>query len=162
MSGKDPWFDEISIENITGIVNLVNQFSEFFYGVVLYDPNVSQLHKVVSYDICRLPQPVTSRQLPLLPRIYFQFVIVHLQVIFGHLFTYPVASLYSLLVENGPMLPIKRNLVGVVNGNITGSTKCDSYLYAIKEFIFSGKSDPRFMTYYVDYFWTKCVDFLRF
>jgi hypothetical protein len=40
-------------------------------------------------------------------------------------------SLYTQLVVSG-QLKVQRSLVGRFNGSISGSAKCDAYLWAIK------------------------------
>ena len=42
-------------------------------------------------------------------------------------------SLYYRLVSHGPQLPVVESLVGRFNGNVTGSAKCDAYMWAINE-----------------------------
>ena len=64
-------------------------------------------------------------------------------------------SLYSRLVAGGPRLPVVRSLVGLWNGNISGSVKRDCYEWAIDTFVLSEMTDASNLGYYIDYFWTK-------
>lgn len=70
------------------------------------------------------------------------------------------ASLYERLVAGGPKLPVKRSLVGMFNGSVTGSAKNDAYRWAITEYLTPPapgqrtRADPSALGYFVDWFWT--------
>jgi hypothetical protein len=43
--------------------------------------------------------------------------------------------------------------VGRFDGKVTGSSKCDAYLWALEEFVRTGKCNKAQMAYFIDYFW---------
>eukprot|EP00026_Physarum_polycephalum_P004237 Phypoly_transcript_04254.p1 GENE.Phypoly_transcript_04254~~Phypoly_transcript_04254.p1 ORF type:complete len:707 (+),score=82.02 Phypoly_transcript_04254:55-2175(+) len=132
----DPWWQFMQQKNyvpenvttISSITEMLSIFSSFYFGVVLYDPNVPSTSNVAA---------TAAGALDLLPFCYR-----------------PVnGSLYSQFVSSGPQIPVKLNLVGMFTGKVSGSAKCDAYIWAINQFLFSGLSNPALMGYYIDYWW---------
>ena len=66
-------------------------------------------------------------------------------------------SWYSKLVAPGH-LPARYNLTGMFTGNVTGSRKCDAYVWAIDELITSGACNACVHGYMIDAFWTTVAD----
>jgi hypothetical protein len=133
MSQPGAWLSNTTFETIyPPIENLVNRMIESagIKGVVVFDPSVTCTSAIAN---------TASAAENLLP-IAFR--------------PSDPTSLYSRLVLNGPKLSVLRNLVGMFNGNISGSVKRDAYTWAVNEFIVSNKTDARNLGYYVDYFWT--------
>jgi len=68
-------------------------------------------------------------------------------------------GVYDWVVRRNKMLPVKRNLVDLFSGtgNIpettrksTQSKKCDSYIWALENYLKKGKTNPKLMTYFID------------
>lgn len=100
------WLNSTQFILVSNISALVQLFQSSIKGVALYDPSVYATSNLAStasgvYDLL----PVCYR--PQDPH-----------------------SLYSVLVAGGPKLPVVLNLVGKFNGSVTGSAKCDAYLWA--------------------------------
>ena len=93
----------ITIDNITA---LVETFQKSLNGVVLYDPSVYATSNLAS---------TASGVYGLLPICYRP---------------QDPSSLYNTLVRSGPKLQVVLDLVGMFNGSLTGSAKCDAYLWA--------------------------------
>lgn len=60
-------------------------------------------------------------------------------------------SVYNQLVASG-LLAVKLSLVGKFTGSRTGSAKADAYLWCKENYLDTGKTDPRLIAYYVDYY----------
>ena len=58
-------------------------------------------------------------------------------------------SLYRRLVVEGPKLEVRVSLVDRFNGSISGSSKCDAYLWAKSNYLDTGKCDASQMGYYL-------------
>eukprot|EP01113_Clastostelium_recurvatum_P007970 TRINITY_DN13732_c0_g1_i4.p1 TRINITY_DN13732_c0_g1~~TRINITY_DN13732_c0_g1_i4.p1 ORF type:complete len:563 (-),score=135.34 TRINITY_DN13732_c0_g1_i4:304-1992(-) len=123
------YFKSTQVVNLTSVSDVLSTFSSYYKGVVLYDPKVPSTGNVAS---------TASGARDLVPICYRP----------------SNGSLYSQFVAGGPKIPVHLNLVGLFNGNVTGSAKCDAYMWAIKEFLSSGESSPGLMGYYIDYWWT--------
>ena len=108
LTSPDQWLDGAQFVTIDNISDLVLTFRSLLSGVVLYDPIVFATSNVAStaggvYDalpVCYRPNDA--------------------------------GSLYSVLVgqASGLRLPVVLNLVGLFNGSLTGSAKCDAYVWA--------------------------------
>lgn len=108
LTSPDQWLDGAQFVTIGSISDLVLTFRSLISGVVLYDPVVYATSNVAStaggvYDalpVCYRPNDA--------------------------------GSLYSVLVGEASelRLPVALNLVGLFNGSVTGSVKCDAYMWA--------------------------------
>jgi hypothetical protein len=107
---------------------LVSRFQKHTSGIVLYDTNVPATSNVAS-TICGVEN--------LLPVAYNPST--------------SSASVYHQLV-NVLQMKVVVNLVNKFNGNVTGSSKCDAYLWAKEQYLDTNKSNPALLAYYVDYF----------
>lgn len=47
------------------------------------------------------------------------------------------------------------SLVDRFNGSISGSAKCDAYLWAIENLLQPGLTNSELLAYFVDYFWVS-------
>lgn len=136
--------DDIQGRPVVAINSLRDLIQTFpmFNKVVLYDPDVPSTSSLAS-TIAGVEDllPVPYRTVP--------------------------GSVYSTFVKTG-ILSVGRSLVGLFNGNVTGSLKCDPYIWAKKNYldtgipnryrranVVTGKASPRYLGYYIDWFWTK-------
>ena len=110
MTSPKQWLDGSQFVTVDNITDLVLTFKSLLSGAVLYDPAVHATSNVAStaggvYDAL----PVCYR--PNDP---------------GSLFNLLVAGTAPALVR----LPVVLDLVGLFNGSVTGSSKCDAYMWA--------------------------------
>lgn len=134
MQQPDAWLYNTTLEVIDPPVeNLVARMIESagIQGVVLFDPSVTCTSAIAN------TAAAAENLLPIAFR------------------PSDSSSLYSRLVLNGPKLKVVRSLVGMFNGNKSGSVKRDAYTWAVDTYIVSNKTDASNLAYYVDYFWTK-------
>lgn len=73
-------------------------------------------------------------------------------------------SLWQRLVCAGPRLSVRRDLRGLFTGkgtlpdsdtHSTGSAKCDAYLWAMEQFLATGRCDPTQQGYFLDAWWIR-------
>lgn len=168
---KGNWLKNRQFVNVSSIESLVNIFSSYFSGVVLYDQKVPcffvfmNLNRWQRYGLRVLWHLLQQEVLYLL--MWFLFLLTMLQV--ENLL--PICqrdqegSLYRRLVLNGPKLKVQLSLVGLFNGTITGSkkvqqclactsfllnwSKCDAYIWAKQRYLDSGRCNPTVMGYYL-------------
>jgi hypothetical protein len=126
------WLEGAAFESMPSgpgeIGTLVSRYRSHVQGVVLYDINVPATSNVAS-TICGVEN--------LLPVAFNPST--------------SNASVYRQLVEV-LKLKVVVNLVNKFNGSVTGSSKCDAYLWAKEQYLDSNKSNPTLLAYYVDYF----------
>lgn len=106
LTGTDQWLNKTQFVSVLSITSLLDALSSVYKGVVLYDPKVFATSNVAS---------TISGVYSLLPVCYRPE---------------DASSLYSQLVASGPKLAVKMNLVAMFNGTVSGSAKCDAYLWA--------------------------------
>lgn len=106
LTGKDQWLNQTLFLPVPNITSLIKALSSFYKGVVLYDPKVFSTSNIAS---------TISGVYNLLPVCYRPE---------------DASSLYSQLVASGPKLSVEMNLVAMFNGSVSGSAKCDAYLWA--------------------------------
>lgn len=106
LTGQGQWLNPTLFLSVSNITSLINVLSSFYKGVVLYDPEVFSTSNVAS---------TISGVYNLLPVCYRPE---------------DASSLYSQLVASGPKLSVEMNLVAMFNGTVSGSAKCDAYLWA--------------------------------
>jgi len=127
------WLANASVTPLAGYTaeNVVGAFGAFFNGVVVYDPNVACTSCLAN---------TAAGADDLLPVAYRPD---------------DPGSLYARLVSGGPQLPVKLNLVGLIDGSKTGSVKRDCYDWGVTNFINTNKTDPTHLGYFVDYWWAQ-------
>ena len=106
LTSAGQWLNITTFLPVPNVTSLVETLSFVFKGVVLYDPKVYATSNVAS---------TASGVSSLLPVCYRPE---------------DASSLYSQLVASGPKLSVEMNLVGMFNGSVSGSAKCDAYLWA--------------------------------
>lgn len=64
------------------------------------------------------------------------------------------SSLYSRFVASS-RLPVSLSLVDRFNGSVSGSAKCDAYLWALEHLLQPGLTNTELLAYFVDYYWVS-------
>lgn len=138
------WLADREPESVADPLTLLTRFRKAFHGAVVWDERVPATSNVAS---------TIAGADGLLPLRYDP----------------TPGSLYWHCVEDphGPKLAVKIRLLrpdggilftgqGAVPGTQTpssGSAKCDAYLWAVTNYLRTGKCDPRHLAYYPDAFW---------
>ena len=144
LSEPGGWLHGRPIRRIETLTELVGQFRSYIRGVVVYDPNVAATSNVAS---------TVAGVEDLLPVRYDR----------------SEGSVYRLLVEGEPALPVRRWLVGPDGASLftgagripgtdlpsTGSAKCDAYLWMKHNYLDAGRCDGAYGAYYLDQYWLK-------
>ncbi len=149
LRGEDGWLKNSEVVTLTSPEAVLRTFSQHFKGLVVYDPNVPATSCVASTAAgCDDLLPVR--------------------------FSHETNSLFALLT--GKLgLPVRlwlvnpdgtakftgKGLIPELNEPTSGSAKNDVYRWAIRRYIDSGKCDARYAAYYIDAFWLKCAQPLR-
>jgi len=137
------WLEHADIQEIDSFQQLVEYFKSDVHGLVVYDPKVPATSNVAS-AVAGADDLIAVR------------------------FDPSEASAYRLLTEE-LHLPVKVWLIhrdgsscfnrqGVIPGTTrftTGSAKCDAYLWMKEKYLDTGKLNPEFAAYYIDYFWAS-------
>lgn len=133
------WLADRPIKTLDSLEALVSQFRGDVRGAVVYDPDLPATSNLAS-TLAGLEDLVAIR------------------------FDPDPGSVYSRLVTHGPELPVAHRLYGdafrerirtAATGLAAKSDKCASYAWAKKQFIDSGRCDPKLLAYYIDHFWTR-------
>ena len=113
LTSPNQWLDGAQFVTIDNLTDLVLTFRALLSGVVLYDPAVYATSNVAStaggvYDalpVCYRPNDPSS--------------------------------LFNVLVGGASKLrlPVVLSLVGLFNGSVTGSAKCDAYMWAKERYV---------------------------
>ena len=122
------WLQNATITEETSIIDLVNKYSNYFEGVVLYDGGVPASSNVAS-SIAGI-----KNLLPLLSG----------------------GTLFEEVCSGGPMLPVIQSLVGLFDGSVTGSRKNDAYKWFVNTYMAAGSNsgvNPAVHGYLMDYWW---------
>ncbi|EGD74320.1 hypothetical protein PTSG_06330 [Salpingoeca rosetta] len=127
---QQTWFKDVQFQTLDTVDDILDKYMQHFNGTAIYDTNV----------------PSTSLVAASLAGAYNLL---------------PVAfdpngdpnSWYSQLVHTRKMR-VAYNLTGKFDGRVTGSSKCDAYMWAIDELIRTGACTPHVHGYMIDYFWT--------
>jgi hypothetical protein len=139
------WLAGRKVERIGSVESLLDRFSGFYAGAVVWDERVAATSNLAS---------TIAGCDDLLPLRYDNA---------GH-------SLYGRLAGDSPRLPVKARLLnedgsvmftgeGLVPGTTmdsTGSAKNDAYQWLIEHYVKTGKANPHRMGYYLDAFWMRC------
>lgn len=145
MTEPGGWLAGHPVERMDSLEQLLQRFSGYYAGVVVWDERVPATSNLAS-SIAGADGLLCLR------------------------YDGAAGSLYQTLVEGGPRLPVKVRLLaadgfpmftgaGTIPGTqmpSTGSAKCDAYLWLTEHYLKTGKLDPRWMGYYIDGFWLDC------
>ena len=117
-----PMFPDRGILTFTRLDVLLQHFSSAIAGYVVWDPDVAASANVAS-TICGVE---------------------------GWLPLRADSALMQYLQDHHIDINIKKDLCGLFTGRESGSTKCDAYLWAKREYLDTGKCNPALMAFYVD------------
>ena len=119
---RKDWLKNYNILEEKDLYRLLKHYASYCQGTVYWDPAVPATANVAA-TLCGVEGwlPLRSNS-PLIP----------------------------LLQQNGVLPPVKCDLTGRFTGAVSGSAKCDAYLWAVQEYLAAGKCNPVLMAYYVD------------
>lgn len=116
------WLTHREIRKTSSLKELLERFTAYFQGYVVWDPTVPATSNVAA-TMCGV-----ERLLPIRHN----------------------SPLISFLDSMGVHIKVKENLVGLFTGAETGSAKCDAYLWAKRRYLDTGKCNPALMAFYID------------
>jgi hypothetical protein len=126
------WLDGVTFESIASgpgaVGDLAARFKDEISGIVLYDtavPSTANVASTVAGVENLLPVPYRPSN--------------------------ETASVYRQLVTQLG-LKVVVDLVGKFNGSVTGSAKCDAYMWAKEQYLDTNRSNTALIGYYVDFF----------
>jgi len=128
------WLGDADVVQIDSLNELIEKFRNKFEGVVLYDTSVTSTSNVAS-TIAGAENLLPIRYAPVEGSVYQEFV------------------------ANGK-LPVVRSLLSdesdsIFAEKITGSLKCDAYIWAKEQYLDKGLCNPSKLAYYIDSYWLK-------
>ena len=147
MTEAGGWLHGRTIEKPASLTTLLERFSSYYEGAVVWDERVPATSNLAS-SLAGCENLLCIR------------------------YDTSATSLYTKLVLQGPKLAVKRSFVTPEGGSLfpgqgtipgtnlpsTGSTKCDAHYWLIENVIKTGKANPKRMGYYLDGFWLKSWD----
>jgi len=145
LRGEDGWLKKAEVVTLSSVEEVVRAFRKAFNGLAVYDPAVpatSCLASTAAGCDDLLPvrfSPATNSMFTLLTRKL----------------GLPV-RLWLLNPDGTPRFTGKGQIPDL-NSPSSGSAKIDAYQWAMRQYIDSGKCDPRFAAYYIDSYWMKCA-----
>lgn len=142
LSEPGQWLAGRSKPRITILTQLVERFRPAIKGVVLYDPAVPATSNLAS-TIAGVEDLIAVRYDPAPQSVYTQLVVRGPRL--------PVVK--RLLNEDGTSMFTGTGTIPGTGRTSTGSPKCDAYLWLKHHYLDTGKTDPRFLAYYIDAWW---------
>ncbi|HAK94854.1 MAG TPA: hypothetical protein DCM87_07570, partial [Planctomycetes bacterium] len=130
LRGPGRWLAGRGIEEVTSLDALLARFRSFYRGVVLYaeEPHcLSNLASTIAGAENLLPVRKDERP----------------------------GALYTRIVAGGARLPVIVDLTRQSFPAVSGSPKCDPYLWAKDRVLASGACDPAYLAYYIDTYWLR-------
>jgi hypothetical protein len=143
LRGEDGWLKGSELAPLSTPEEVVRTFREYVKGLVVYDPEVPATSCVAS---------TAAGCDGLLPVRFSRATNSMFALLTGKL-GLPVRL--WLVNPDGTSKFTGKGLIPDLGEPSSGSAKCDAYRWAIRQFIDSGKCDPRFAAYYIDAFWIK-------
>eukprot|EP00049_Salpingoeca_infusionum_P012379 m.226269 g.226269 ORF g.226269 m.226269 type:complete len:831 (-) comp15168_c0_seq1:132-2624(-) len=125
------WLADRPIIALQTIDDVFNTFKEQVKGAVIYDTSVPSTSNVAG---------TLSGAFDLLP--------------FAYRPARDNSTLYAKYIESG-LVSVAYNLTGMFTGNVSGSAKCDAYLWAVEHLIVPGHVNAAVHGYIIDYFWAS-------
>ena len=130
LRSPDHWLSGRKLEQVQTLEKLLERFRNSYRGVVLYGQRPDSLSNLASTIAgCENLLPVRKDERP--------------------------GSLYHRLVVSGPKLQVVVDLTKTKFLAVTGSAKCDAYLWAKRRYLDTRKCDPAYLAYYIDTFWLR-------
>ncbi|HOQ89773.1 MAG TPA: GxGYxYP family putative glycoside hydrolase, partial [Candidatus Hydrogenedentes bacterium] len=121
---REVWLTSSQVEEMHSLPDLLRRFSPYVQGLVLWDPNVPATSNLAA-TICGVEGWLPARA---------------------------GSPLFSLESLQGLWPDVKVDLRGKFTGAVTGSAKCDAYVWARDHYLSAGKCHPSLMAYMVDAF----------
>ena len=143
LRGEDGWLKDTELAPLTTPEEVVRTFRDYIKGLVVYDPEVPATSCVAS----------TAAGCDGLLPVRFSRATNSMFALLTGTLGLPV-RLWLVNPDGTPKFTGK-GLIPDLNEPSSGSAKNDAYRWAIRQFIDSGKCDPRFAAYYIDAFWIK-------
>jgi hypothetical protein len=143
LCGEDGWLKDSEVVTLTSPEEVIRTFRKYVKGLVVYDPEVPATSCVAS----------TAAGCDDLLPVRFSGATNSMFALLTGKLGLPV-RLWLVNPDGTPKFTGK-GLIPDLKQPSTGSAKNDTYRWAIRQFIDSGKCDPRFAAYYVDAFWLK-------
>ena len=143
LRGEDGWLKDAELLPLKTPEEVLRAFGRYAQGLVVYDPEVPATACVASTAAgCDGLLPVRFSRAT------------------NSMFTFLTAKLglpFRLWLVNpdGTSKFTGKGIIPDLGEPSSGSAKSDVYRWAIRQFIDSGKCDPRFAAYYIDSFWIK-------
>jgi hypothetical protein len=149
-NGDSTWFSRLlepgglcenwKVEEISDIGELLDTFSSYYKGVVLYDTDLNTgaiSSSLVATSVAGAEDAIAVRK------------------------DTTAGSMYNYLVNDaqGPKLPVLVDMAGKFTGSgtiwqtstvSTGSKKCDAYIWLKEKYIDTAKCDPNYLSYTMD------------
>jgi hypothetical protein len=119
---RSGWLQSRPVVSMEDLDELLDRYREAIEGVVVWDPAVPATANVAA-TICG----------------------VH-----GWLPVRAASALYQRVVQEGPRLPVQLSLVGRFDGSVSGSAKCDAYLWAQEQYLDAGHCHPALLANFID------------
>jgi hypothetical protein len=139
LSATGMWLADRPRQMLATLEAAITHYRDEINGAVIYDPDL----------------PATSN---------LASTLAGLENLIAIRFDPSPGSIYTRLITHGPQLPIRYRLHGedfrqqiraAASGLSAKSDKCAAYVWAVKEFIETGRCDPTVLAYYIDHFWTQ-------
>ena len=143
LRGEDGWLKNTELATLTSPEDVVRTFKKYVKGLVVYDPEVPATSCIASTAAgCDDLLPVRFSRAT---NSMFAFLTGKLGL--------PVRL--WLVNPDGTSKFTGKGLIPDLNEPSSGSAKNDTYRWAIRHYIDSGKCDARMAAYYIDAFWLK-------
>lgn len=146
VSGEGQWLQDVEVENATKIVDLVERFGDRIQGLVVYDPKVPATSNVAS-AVAGAEDLIAVRYDPSEGSLY-RTLVVSLAL--------PV-RVWLVNPDGSSMFAADGRIPGT-DRFTTGSAKCDAYLWMKERYLGTGRLNPAFGAYYIDYVWAQRPD----
>lgn len=143
LRGEDGWLKDSELVTLASPEEVVRKFRKHLKGLAVYDPEVPATSCVAS---------TAAGCDDLLPVRFSRATNSMFALLTGKL-GLPVRL--WLVNPDGTPLFTGKGLIPELNEPSSGSAKNDAYRWAIRQYIESGKCDPRSAAYYLDAFWLK-------
>ena len=143
LRGEDGWLKNTELATLTSPEEVVRTFKKYVKGLVVYDPEVPATSCIAS---------TAAGCDDLLPVRFSRATNSMFTLLTGKL-GLPV-RLWLVNPDGTPKFTGK-GLIPDLNEPSSGSAKNDTYRWAIRHYIDSGKCDARMAAYYIDAFWLK-------
>jgi len=137
------WLSDWEVKTIPDLDSLIRTFRRSIRGLVVYDPHVAATSNVAS-TIAGAEKRACVRYDPSEGSLYRRLTGVH---------KIPVKR--WLLHPDGSSLFTGKGTIPGSDEPSTGSAKLDAYVWAIKNYLETGRCSPRRMGYYLDQYWMK-------